>query len=310
MNEKDILGKHFEFEQGFFDNPIRCGYLDLYQIGDVCCECRYEVPHHYQICHEISFIISGTGKFYANGVAYPVKEGDIFICAQGQEHFIVTDPDSTLRFVYLGFMFNDKVRDREDLMKLKAFYDAAENPIAMDSVDLVMPFMRLVDEFYNKPAFHQEMIEAYMVQLILLTYRAFQTEIAPFYKPKISENSVGFTVYSVICYVDNHIFDLKDIRSISEALGYSYSYLSHLFRNKTGMTLQKYINYKKVEKSLELLKYGNFSVTHVAQRLKYETVQSFSKAFRRTMGFPPSEYVKKQRISAGNYEEEDLPEEE
>ncbi len=295
MNEKEILGKHFEFVQGFWNNPIRCGCLDLYQIGDCCCECGYEVPAHFQVCHEISFIISGTGKFYTNGVGYPVKEGDIFISAQGQEHFITTDSDSTLRYVYLGFMFNDRVRENEQMLKLKEFYDLAVHPLAADSVDLVMPFMRLMDEFYNKPDFHQELIDAYLMQLIILTYRAFQNEPAAFYKPKISENSVGFTVYSVICYVDNHIFEIKDIRSISEALGYSYSYLSHLFRNKTGMTLQKYINYKKVEKSLELLKYGSYSVTQVAQRLNYETVQSFSKAFRRTMGFPPSDYVRKQR---------------
>ena len=295
MNEKDILGKHFEFMQDCFQNPVRFGYMDLYQIGDVCCECGFEVPSHYQVCHEISLIISGTGKFYLNGKAYPVKEGDIFVCSQGQEHFITSDPDSTMRFVYLGFMFNDRIREHSDLAPLKEFYDSIENPLVSDSVDLVMPFMRLIDEFYNKPVFHKEMVEAYMVQLILLTYRAFQTEIAPFYQPKISENMVGYTVYSVVCYVDNHIFELKDIRSISDTLGYSYSYLSHLFRNKTGMTLQKYINYKKVEKSLELLKYGSMSVTQVAQRLNYETVQSFSKAFRRTMGFPPSEYVKKQR---------------
>jgi AraC-like DNA-binding protein len=102
-------------------------------------------------------------------------------------------------------------------------------------------------------------------------------------------------VYSVIRYVENHIFELKSIREISDQLGYSYTYVSHTFKDKTGMTLQRYINHKKVEKALELLKYGNISVTQVANRLQYETVQSFSKAFSRIMGYPPSHYVALQR---------------
>jgi AraC-like DNA-binding protein len=106
------------------------------------------------------------------------------------------------------------------------------------------------------------------------------------------EKSVGDTVYAIIRYIENNIFDIDDIRTIASSLGYSYSYISHLFKERTGVTLQRYIGLKKHEKALELLKYGNLSVTQVASQLQYKSVQSFSKAFSRTMGFPPSKHLK------------------
>ena len=295
MNEKDILGKHFEFVKDFFQNPTTFGVVDLYQIGDVCCECGFEIPTHHQICHEISYIVTGAGKFYLNGIAYPVKAGDIFICSQGQEHRITTIPGSMLRFVYIGFLFNDNIKKHNNWIPLKKYFQSPGIPIAEDKVNLDLPLMRLIDEFYGKPLLYKEMIISYINQILLLTFRSFKDQISPIYHPELSENMVGYPVYSVIIYIEKHILELENIRTISDDLGYSYSYLSHLFKNKTGITLQKYITYKKIEKSLELLKYSGLSITQVAHRLNYETLQAFSKAFHRVMGFSPSDYIHNKR---------------
>ncbi|GIQ66066.1 hypothetical protein PACILC2_46340 [Paenibacillus cisolokensis] len=44
-----------------------------------------------------------------------------------------------------------------------------------------------------------------------------------------------------------------------------------------------------------MLKYGDIPIKQVARRLNYETLQSFSKAFTRIMGYPPSRYAAQQR---------------
>ena len=46
--------------------------------------------------------------------------------------------------------------------------------------------------------------------------------------------------------------------------GYSSSYLSHLFKEKTGMTLQSYLARKKIERGVELMKSGCYSWTQIA----------------------------------------------
>lgn len=80
---------------------------------------------------------------------------------------------------------------------------------------------------------------------------------------------------------------------MAEELGYSPSYLSHLFRAKMGITLQQYINHKKFEASVELLRDDKYSITQITSDLNYGTIQSFCKMFRKTAGCSPTEYRKR-----------------
>lgn len=281
----------FHFDNVFPKGGSTFGSIDLFQIGEICCERGYEIKPHLQYCLELSYIVSGSGFFYSDDTCIPVSEGDIICNAVGYKHAIRTDSASLLRFVYMGFKFNETAD--EEMSAIQTFLQSAPYHHAKDTYGLMSPFLRNMDEFYAQKPFSRTMIRNYLEEVIVLSYRAF-TETsgrAPVYVAHKSPHSVGYTVYSVIRYVESHIYELKSIGTIAEKLGYSYTYLSHTFKDKTGMTLQRYINQKKVEKALEMLKYGNLSIQEIATRLSYETVQSFSKAFTRIMGRPPSHYL-------------------
>jgi AraC-like DNA-binding protein len=296
MNDKGQAGCLFHFDNVFTKGQSTFGGIDLYQIGEICCECGHEIAPHLQYCLELSCIVSGSGYFYMDDECVKVGAGDILFNNVGQMHRIQTDASSMLRFVYMGFMFNEEAN--EGFADIHSFFQSAPYHHAKDTYNLMIPFLRNIDEFYAQKPHSRTMIRNYLEQVIVLAYRSFTegTSKVAQYAPERSQHSVGYTVYSIIRYVENHIFELKSIQTIAKDLGYSYTYLSHTFKDKTGMTLQRYINHKKIEKAMELLKYGNLSIKQVAERLHYETLQSFSKAFSRIMGYPPSQYVAKQRL--------------
>ncbi|SDD93068.1 AraC-type DNA-binding protein [Paenibacillus sp. UNCCL117] len=296
MKDKRKAGCHFHFDNNFAQGQSTFGGIDLYQIGEICCESGYEIGPHLQFCLELSCIVSGSGYFIIDDEQVAVREGDLLFNATGHMHTIRTDAAGPLRFVYMGFMFNTSAE--AEFAEMERFFQSSPYHHARDSYNLMMPFIRNIDEFYSQKPHSRILIRNYLEEIIVLAYRTFTEKGGPAtrYAPaKSKSNSVGYTVYSVIRYVENHIFELKSIRTMAEQLGYSYTYLSHTFKDKTGMTLQRYINHKKVEKALELLRFGGMSITQVADRLQYETVQSFSKAFSRIMGCSPSHYVAQQR---------------
>lgn len=47
-----------------------------------------------------------------------------------------------------------------------------------------------------------------------------------------------------------------------------------------------------MEKAVEMIEQGNFTITEIALKLSFESLQSFSKSFRRTVGVSPMEYRK------------------
>jgi len=79
---------------------------------------------------------------------------------------------------------------------------------------------------------------------------------------------------------------------LSRALHKDYSYLSKLFSEVEGITIEKYVILQKIEKVKELLVYDELSLSEIAFRLGYSSVAHLSAQFKKTTGFNPSEFRK------------------
>lgn len=79
---------------------------------------------------------------------------------------------------------------------------------------------------------------------------------------------------------------------LSSALHKDYSYLSKLFSEAEGTTIEKYLIDQKIEKVKELLAYGELTLSEIAFRLGYSSVAHLSTQFRKITGFTPSDFRK------------------
>jgi AraC family transcriptional regulator len=70
----------------------------------------------------------------------------------------------------------------------------------------------------------------------------------------------------------------------------SYQYISSLFSSHEGVTLETYIINQKIEKVKELLVYNELSLTEIAYRLGYSSVQHLSSQFKKITGLTPSQF--------------------
>ncbi len=78
---------------------------------------------------------------------------------------------------------------------------------------------------------------------------------------------------------------------IKEA-GLSYQYVSSLFSSMEGITIEKFIIHQKIEKVKELIVYDELTLSEIAYRLEYSSVQHLSNQFKKVTGLSPS-YFKK-----------------
>ncbi|WP_338876497.1 AraC family transcriptional regulator [Spirosoma sp. SC4-14] len=79
---------------------------------------------------------------------------------------------------------------------------------------------------------------------------------------------------------------------LERKLGYEYSYLSGLFSATEGLTLEKYIIALKIEKVKEWLRYDELTLSEIAWRLGYSSVQHLSNQFRHVTGQTPGQFRK------------------
>lgn len=79
---------------------------------------------------------------------------------------------------------------------------------------------------------------------------------------------------------------------ISEKLHYDYTYLSNLFSEVKGVTIQQFIIIHKIERAKELLIYDELNLTEISYKLHYSSVAHLSNQFKKVTGLTPSHYKK------------------
>jgi AraC-like DNA-binding protein len=91
---------------------------------------------------------------------------------------------------------------------------------------------------------------------------------------------------------------------ISEKLEYDYTYLSNIFSEVKGTTIQQFIIMHKIEKVKELLLYDELTLTEISYKLHYSSVAHLSNQFKKVTGLSPSFF--KQLKKRRKYNLEDL----
>ena len=81
-------------------------------------------------------------------------------------------------------------------------------------------------------------------------------------------------------------------KHISLKLDYEYSYLSSIFSNETGSTIEKFIIAQRIERVKELLDYNELSLKEISYKLGYSSVQHLSYQFKKVAGITPTNYKK------------------
>lgn len=79
---------------------------------------------------------------------------------------------------------------------------------------------------------------------------------------------------------------------LAKKLNYSYNYLTSVFADKKGTTIEKFIITNKIEKIKELINGSNLSFSQIASYLNYRSVSHLSNQFKAITGITLSQYKK------------------
>ncbi|MBS1946277.1 MAG: helix-turn-helix transcriptional regulator [Bacteroidetes bacterium] len=100
---------------------------------------------------------------------------------------------------------------------------------------------------------------------------------------------------------ENISINLSD--HLSAALHYDYGYLSNLFSEVEGATIEKYFISQRIEKVKELLVYDELSLSEIADKLGYSSVAYLSSQFKKVTGLTPTFYKSMKEHKRKNIED-------
>ena len=116
-------------------------------------------------------------------------------------------------------------------------------------------------------------------------------------KKNILVEKIKSVIVEMIHYSDE-LLKVNDSDYISEKLGYDYTYLSNIFSEVKGITIQQYIIMHKIERVKELLLYDELTLTEIAWKLHYSSVAHLSNQFKKVTGLTPTYFkeIKEKRM--------------
>lgn len=77
---------------------------------------------------------------------------------------------------------------------------------------------------------------------------------------------------------------------ISKKLNREYHYLSTLFSEEEGISIEKYFIAQRIERARELIGYGDLTLKAIAHRLHYRSIHHFSNQFKGVTGMSPTAF--------------------
>jgi AraC-like DNA-binding protein len=143
--------------------------------------------------------------------------------------------------------------------------------------------MELIQEYTMKLTFYEVNCKAILLRMLTYLARELLWQRSP--------------------HIHSHLHTLKNIQQylvvtdhevtldqLSDMFRISKYYLNRLFSEAFGLAPIQYHQIMRLQKAKQLLQYTRLSVQEVADKLGYQSIHSFSRAFKNKEGVPPSYY--------------------
>ncbi len=109
-------------------------------------------------------------------------------------------------------------------------------------------------------------------------------------KKKTTENEYHKAVNRVVEYIDQHLTEPVDLATLAEIAHISTFHFHRIFRSMMGENVGEYIQRLRLEHAAQRLRTSSAQLESLIEKSGYQTIQAFSKAFKKHFGISPVAY--------------------
>lgn len=259
---------------------------------------EWQHPVHNHSYFEIIFIRDGRGQHCINDNIFPYAAGDVFLLGPDDYHYF--DIQEHTHFCYIRFtevFLEDHsqpkspnwIRTVESL--LHSPYQATGSVVADNQQKILLEHLLtvLIHEYTHREEGSYELIMNGIMKAILgiLARNMVQQDLV-----RRKETRTLKLIEEVMLYIRQHIRqpELLRIEQLVARFNYSASYLSTLFKDQTGESLQQYIMKYKLKLIENRLLYSSLSVSQITYEFGFTDGSHLNKLFRKYYGMTPNEF--------------------
>lgn len=255
------------------------------------------ISRHFHNEYEIYYLLEGERYYFIDNQTYYVKKGSLVFVDRNKIHktgaantsyhdrILIQILDETLEGIFLQQFNIDIVAFFSKYFGVLELNEAGQRYVE----NLIFAVM---EEMKKRHTNYEFIIKAKLAELIVFALRCKKGENAT-YQVEIVKTQKHKKIHEIAQYIHENYSSKLSLEDLSKHFYVSKCYLSRIFKEVTGFTVNEYINIVRITKAKDLLEDSKHSITEVSEMVGYDSITYFEKVFKKYIEKSPLKYRKK-----------------
>lgn len=275
LNNKTI---RYKMQDRLFTYSYRTGIPEAPVIG-----------RHMHIYYEFLQLLDGKAMCNVEGREYELSAGDMIITIPYEYHFMKIQENSNYnrQFLQIRSDFVEELRPNI-LSVLNSKRLECNNRIPSEIFEKYRlgEIFSGIAEYTETPGETTDfMVRLYACQLVIKLTEILKNEFL------INDNNSNKHISSIYKYIEGRFTGEINMRELAEAVHLEKSYISRLFKRKTGITVTEYINMRRSILAKNMLLSGG-NPNEIYWQCGFREYTTFYRAFKKNVGMSPNAFRK------------------
>lgn len=264
--------------------PLTAEFVNTHFVDEKYHEQHSQLIHRHDDVLELLYIMKGEGQYIIAGRKYIVQPGNLIICNAGVLHGEMPFSKQTLQSyccVLRGLALAGLPQNTLSPSNRNPVIFFSENRAAIEHILLALHQLNTLpdaDQYVCK------MLSDALLNLVAAKLYKRQQPNALLHK-----NSEEF-IQTITQYLDEHFMEPLCLPELGARFHISHYYLSRIFKAETGLSPMKYVIYRKIGESQNLLMNTDLPIGTISEQLGFNDNCYFSSIFKKYIGLTPSQY--------------------
>lgn len=264
--------------------PLRAQFVNTHFVDEKYHEQHSQLIHRHNDVLELLYIMKGEGQYIVAGREYIVQPGNLVICNAGVLHGETPFCKHTLQSyccVLQGLALAG--------LPHNTLFPPRSNPVIFfseerDAVEHILLALHQLNTMPGADWHVCNMLSDALLGIVAAKLHKRQQTNALFQK-----NNEEF-IQNIMQFLDEHFMEPLCLPELGDRFHISHYYLSHIFKTETGLSPMKYVIYRKIGESQNLLMNTDLPIGAISEQLGFSDNCHFSAMFKKYIGLTPSQY--------------------
>lgn len=255
------------------------------------------ISKHFHNEYEIYYLLSGERYYFIEKQIHHVKKGSLVFIDRNQIHKTVA-ANTRYHDRILMIISENEIGPLLELcnnIEVTTFFNNNSGVINLSEagqkyVESLLFF--IIREMKMKHSNYEFLVKMKLAEILLYAIRCKTGENTTLLDVPVKTEKYK-KISEIAEYINENYHKKMSLANIADDFYISKCYLSRIFKEVTGFTVNEYINITRIKRAQQLLEQSDYNITEIADIVGYGSITYFEKVFKKYLETSPLKYRKK-----------------